>query len=254
MDRRFLLLSLVAGGVAACAPRVYAPPSAPGLMSLRPLADEVGEISEPLVGDRSVTAVGAPMFIARSVRWRSLVYISGVPEIEWFEVADFRSVLKPAVGWFYETHSGGSGATYLEEIRMSVQRFYKGKPYDDYPIWGMYRLEAGSKVSLVLRNEDEADLTVKPLGTLPLQRKRELAPADDKPFRRELVYTGRSGKTISILYREFSGDLARPAFTQQLQYDIEQDAVIGYQGARFRVLSATNTELTYEVLSPMSAR
>lgn len=54
------------------------------------------------------------------------------------------------------------------------------------------------------------------------------------------------------MYRELKDDMARPAFTQQLQYEAAPNAVIGHQGARFRIISATNTEATYEVQSPMS--
>jgi hypothetical protein len=72
-------------------------------------------------------------------------------------------------------------------------------------------------------------------------------------FRRELVYSGRAGNTLNILYREFANDMARPAFSQSLQYDIGTDPVIGYQGAKFKILSADNTGISYEVLSHLNA-
>lgn len=72
-------------------------------------------------------------------------------------------------------------------------------------------------------------------------------------FRRELVYSGRTGNTLNVLYREFANDMARPAFSQALQYDLSTDPVIGYQGARFRILSADNTGISYEVLSHLNA-
>lgn len=81
-------------------------------------------------------------------------------------------------------------------------------------------------------------------------RRRESAyPGAEPTFRRELVYTGRAGNTLGLLYREFQNDMARPAFSQQLQYDITNDPVIGYKGARFKVLGADNTSITYEVLA-----
>jgi hypothetical protein len=51
------------------------------------------------------------------------------------------------------------------------------------------------------------------------------------------------------VYREFKDNLARPAFTQELKYDLGQSRVIGYKGARFEVLDAGNTAITYKVLS-----
>lgn len=67
-------------------------------------------------------------------------------------------------------------------------------------------------------------------------------------FKRELVYSGVSQNTISILYREFKDDMARPAFTQELKYDLTQSRSIGYKGARFEIERATNISITYKVL------
>lgn len=70
-------------------------------------------------------------------------------------------------------------------------------------------------------------------------------------YKRELVYTGISQNTISVLYREFSDDVARPAFSQDLKYDLSQGKTIGYKGARFEVVNATNTELTFKVIKQL---
>ncbi|MDQ9171172.1 hypothetical protein Q8A64_12230 [Oxalobacteraceae bacterium R-40] len=48
-------------------------------------------------------------------------------------------------------------------------------------------------------------------------------------FRRELVYSGVSQNTLSIVYREFKDDTARPAYFQDLKYDLSQGTVIAYQ-------------------------
>lgn len=70
-------------------------------------------------------------------------------------------------------------------------------------------------------------------------------------FKRELVYSGVSQNTISILYREFSNDMARPAFSQDLKYDLTQGKEIGFKGARFEVIKANNTGIVYKVLKPL---
>lgn len=67
-------------------------------------------------------------------------------------------------------------------------------------------------------------------------------------WRKELIYNGRSGDTIRVIYREYSGDLARPAFTQELQYDLSQQMEIGFREVRLQVESATNTSIRYRVL------
>jgi hypothetical protein len=70
-------------------------------------------------------------------------------------------------------------------------------------------------------------------------------------FKRELVYSGVSQNTVSILYREFKDDLARPAFSQELKYDLAQGNTIGYKGARFQVINANNTVIRFTVLKPL---
>lgn len=71
-------------------------------------------------------------------------------------------------------------------------------------------------------------------------------------FRRQLVYNGRSGLTIKLLYREFSEERIRPAFTQEVTYDLEQGETVGFKGARFQVFGASNTTIKYSVLNHFS--
>jgi len=73
----------------------------------------------------------------------------------------------------------------------------------------------------------------------------------EESFKRELIYTGLSGSTLSLAYREFKNDLARPAFSQDLRYDLGSSKTIGYNGARFDILRATNLEITYIVRKPL---
>lgn len=79
-------------------------------------------------------------------------------------------------------------------------------------------------------------------------KRTKLTKKDAPGFRQELLYNGKSGETIKVLYREFQDDMARPAFTQDLTYDLSESDVIGFQGVRIRVTKATNTAITYTVL------
>jgi len=73
----------------------------------------------------------------------------------------------------------------------------------------------------------------------------------DVSFKRELVYSGRSGNTITILYREFMNDMARPAFTQEIKYDISSTKIIGYKNAKFEVIDADNVSIKYKTLEQL---
>lgn len=67
-------------------------------------------------------------------------------------------------------------------------------------------------------------------------------------FRQELIYGGRIGSQIRVTYREFSNDRIRSGFTQEAQYDIDADKVIGFKGVRIEVIDASNTDITYKVV------
>ena len=68
-------------------------------------------------------------------------------------------------------------------------------------------------------------------------------------FQQTLIYSGRVGDRIRVSYREFSGDIARSAFTNDAEYDLSTSDIIAYRGARIRVLSADNEQIKYEVIS-----
>ena len=68
-------------------------------------------------------------------------------------------------------------------------------------------------------------------------------------FMQELVYTGRSGNTIKLIYREFVNDMARPSFYTDLQYDLSQSKIIVYKQYRIQVFDATNEAITYSVIA-----
>ena len=68
-------------------------------------------------------------------------------------------------------------------------------------------------------------------------------------FKQELVYNGRVGKNLKIIYREFSNNMARGAFSQEAQYDLSVSDIIAFKGARLKILNATNELIEYQVLS-----
>lgn len=66
-------------------------------------------------------------------------------------------------------------------------------------------------------------------------------------FDQQLIYAGISGSTIHISYRELSRGFARPAFNQELVYDVAQSRIIGFQGMEIEILSADAREVHFIV-------
>lgn len=68
-------------------------------------------------------------------------------------------------------------------------------------------------------------------------------------FRQEFIYNGKVGNSLKFIYREFTNDYARPAFMQELQYDISESNVIGFKGLRIAIINVNNTSITYKVVN-----
>jgi len=66
--------------------------------------------------------------------------------------------------------------------------------------------------------------------------------------RKELIYSGKSGNTIEISYREFRGGLAAPAFYQNLKYDLLESKKITFQNFQIEIINAGNQSITYRIL------
>jgi hypothetical protein len=80
---------------------------------------------------------------------------------------------------------------------------------------------------------------------------------------KEFIYSGKAGSIVRFSYREFAGNarvdeiggvmepavqFARPAFTQDVQYDLSESDVIAFRAMRLKVVRATSSEITVEVV------
>ncbi len=62
-----------------------------------------------------------------------------------------------------------------------------------------------------------------------------------------LIYNGKIGSRIKFGYREFSNNYARPAFNNDVEYDLSESKVVAYKGAQIEILEATNQYIKYIV-------
>jgi hypothetical protein len=81
----------------------------------------------------------------------------------------------------------------------------------------------------------------------PFERTTQ-AVATPSSFQQTLIYSGKLGNKLRVSYREFSGNLARPAYNNEVEYDLNDSNMIGYKGARIEVIEATNESIKYKVL------
>ncbi len=68
-------------------------------------------------------------------------------------------------------------------------------------------------------------------------------------FTQTLMYTGREGDVVKFSYREFSNFMARPAYTVDVSYNLNDGNEITFRDARLKILNASNKSITYIVLN-----
>lgn len=84
---------------------------------------------------------------------------------------------------------------------------------------------------------------------LAYEKSELIIPRADS-FKYELLYQGTSKGSLKLSYREYMNDFARPAFFQDVTYDIESmPATVTFRTVRLEILSANNNQLVYRVLS-----
>lgn len=85
---------------------------------------------------------------------------------------------------------------------------------------------------------------------VPYTRDFELIVADQvDAFRQTLIYLGTSGQTLRLSYREFVNDLARPAFTEEVTFNLSGTfpETVAYKDLVIDVLGVDNAGLRYVI-------
>lgn len=76
------------------------------------------------------------------------------------------------------------------------------------------------------------------------------APEVGEVMRAEILYQGAAAGVLRLMYREYTNELARPAFAQELTYDLAgaMPLEVAVQDARLEVLAAGNDGIRYRIL------
>lgn len=195
------------------------------------------------------------------------------------DVAPTRSTtMSPAVG--VET-SATAGTVVFERATGTWAPAVMIKTGTEITGWGSISVVAGQTLQVVRDDKgivacDSTDLTgalclrdkegdgvfeVKAMGAYPtfwLKMKQPVAYAKVPPisvpdaagaFRQALSYMGVSGNTLRLSYREFVNDMARPAFTEEVTFNLsgKYPETVAYKDVSIDVLGVDNAGLRYIV-------
>ena len=78
--------------------------------------------------------------------------------------------------------------------------------------------------------------------------KAQHVEVDVRNFKQELIYSGRNEKELFFTYREFSENMIRAAFQQEVRYELDETRIIGFKSLRIEVIKATNQDITYKII------
>lgn len=81
-----------------------------------------------------------------------------------------------------------------------------------------------------------------------LYERKTRVSREKNSFQQTLIYSGRVGDKINISYREFNNDIARPAFYNNVEYELSSSSTIGYKGALLEITDADNSSITYKLI------
>ncbi|MBP9148694.1 MAG: hypothetical protein KBG00_07915 [Rhodoferax sp.] len=82
----------------------------------------------------------------------------------------------------------------------------------------------------------------------PAIERKKVDHITERTFQQTLIYSGKSGNKINIGYREFTSDMARMAFNNNVEYDLSESNNIGYKGAEIEIIEATNRLIKYRLI------
>ncbi len=153
------------------------------------------------------------------------------------------------ISWSYTLHSG----YYLKKGEDNNSETYMPSGAEDSGLIQKAALADPPQALIIYKNKNRVCVAtvfnaIVCENNVNYQKKKKPILSDDS-FQQTLIYNGKVGEKINIGYREFSNNLARPSFNNEVEYDLSTSKLIGYKGARIEIEEATNQYIKYKVLS-----
>lgn len=197
-----------------------------GCASSTPSTSHDQHITRPEIGTVQTREVGEPLF--ETIVARTYDGIKFPPGTRIEDQVSF--TIEPTGPFVLTSPPGSSDERYCGPI-IAVHNVWGdlNSPMQNYCIAGSTLRERGTKFTRGAVTKIEAD-----------------------NFKRQLLYEGTVGNALRLSYREFKGDFARPAFAQDLTFDLSNGKVVGVKGSRIEVLDVNNLGIRYKVLHSFS--
>lgn len=189
-------------------------------------------ISEPSIGSVTISRVGDTMLRQGKYREHDALYLRAIRE----------------VNWAYTLHPG----YYLKDGEDEAAEYYSPAKTEDGGTIEKAMFADPWKSVMAKKSLPELCIitvfNVSVCNVVPdIERTKRPVLAQDA-FQQTLIYNGRVGSRVNIGYREFSNNNARPAFNNNVEYDLAESTRIGYKGADIEIIEATNQHIKFRML------
>jgi len=204
-----------------------------------PLEQNIKQLSEPEIGVITQKNIGDTLLLQGKV--------STYPAIEVLHdikgIAGLRgSIVK---GVYIATHKEGTDTFFLPDPNDQKMNNLTG-------IFFLVETK-DNEIRMAYRNTGAAGGIFKTTTLSPSDyRMTEASIESSSNFQQTLIYTGKENNIIKMTYREYSGNLARPAFTIDITYDLNESKIIAFREAKLEIIEATNTSIKYKVINNFS--
>ena len=191
------------------------------------------QLSFPPIGQITEVGLGEEMMVqGYQTTWDGIELLQrasvGMTGAYSFAPGEYKEIGKSSQGTFYEpTRSARSGAVSVSAL---------GDPFQYIMIKNDGQF-CGVAVYDLYSCTRKAEFVQKDVGGIGLES-----------FQKTLIYSGRVDDTVRITYREYSDGMARPAFANDVEYDLSESTIIGYQGAELEIIEATNRSIEFILL------
>lgn len=189
-------------------------------------------ISEPPINNINIAYIGDIMLRQGKYTEYDSIYLPNKVEVSW--AYDLHE------GYYTKKGEDHNSETYLPSKDSEGGRVEKAALAD--PVAAVMAYKDSQKLCVITIFSATACAK-----SVNFERKKKPVLTSDS-FQQTLIYSGKIGDKVNVGYREFSNNLARPAFNNDVEYDLGSSQVIGYKGAKLEIIEATNEYIKYKVI------
>lgn len=231
--KKTLLLALTTITLTSCAPK---------------LNYYSGVFSEPELQKTTISELGNAIYSTEDLVYRNAVKIVKIPNEQIFK-NDYPFAVGDIIPESGENKNGKVYSFINDAVQINGM-YQKSPNATKFKSFGVL-VDKNTKKAYPSNGFTNSPMLEKVEGLI-VQNTKYVENNCEKCIKKEFIYNGKSNNTLKFIYREFVRDMARPAFTQELQYDLNESNIIGFKGLRIEVLKSTNTSIEYKVLSDLS--